>query len=174
MVFGFRNKSFQSSMIIGDFFFNVHLYDCEQHNLNEWIQLDKYEPDIHQTNIRSGRKFAHHTNDIKICRNIYLQPFFNTHLMNSVVVTNKIDRLTVTAASKQMGLKNEVAQHISSRRKEGRQVVSSSFVSRRLNTISIFSPFEGISEIVYDYLHVVVLYTLPGSLKSSVHDFMKY
>ena len=66
------------------------------------------------------------------------------HLINSVVVTNKMDKLTVTAASKQKDLKWAVAQDINNRRKEGRQVVRSSLVSRRLNTISIFNPFDGV------------------------------
>ena len=30
-------------------------------SLNKWIELSKYEPDINQTDIRSGRKFLHHT-----------------------------------------------------------------------------------------------------------------
>ena len=60
-----------------------------------------------------------------------------------MVVTNKIDRLTVTAASKKKGLKKEVAYDIKSSNKEGRKVVKSSLVRRRLNTISIFKPFEG-------------------------------
>ena len=66
--------------------------------------------------------------------------------MKSVVVTSSMDRLTVTAASKQKSLKNVVAQDISSRRREGRQVVSSSFIRRLLNTISILRPFEGVPE----------------------------
>ena len=73
--------------------------------------------------------------------NLKMQRFF--YLINSVVVTNKMDKLRVTAASKQNGLKWAVAQDINSRRKEGRQVVRSSLVSRRLNTISIFNPFDG-------------------------------
>ena len=60
-----------------------------------------------------------------------------------MVVTNKIERLTVTAASKKKGLKKEVAYDIKSSNKEGRKVVKSSLVRRRLNTISIFKPFEG-------------------------------
>ena len=32
-------------------------------SLNEWIQLSKYEPDINQTDIRSSRKFLHHTDE---------------------------------------------------------------------------------------------------------------
>ena len=64
-------------------------------------------------------------------------------LINKVVVTNKIDRLTVTAASKKKGLKKEVAYDIKSSSKEGRKVVKSSLVRRRLNTISIFKPSEG-------------------------------
>ena len=79
---------------------------------------------------------------------IFLSFFINFsvffHLINSVVVTNKMDKLTVTAASKQKDLKWAVAQDINNRRKEGRQVVRSSLVSRRLNTISIFNPFDGV------------------------------
>ena len=66
-----------------------------------------------------------------------------TCLINNVVVTNKIDKLTVTDASKYIGLKNVVAYDIRRRRNDGRYVVRISLVRRRLNTISIFKPFEG-------------------------------
>ena len=32
-------------------------------SLNKWIKLSEYEPDINQTNIRSSRKFLHHTDE---------------------------------------------------------------------------------------------------------------
>ena len=75
-------------------------------------------------------------------------------LINKVVVTSKIDRLTVTAASKKKGLKKEVAYDIKSSSKEGRKVVNSSLVRRRLNTISIFKPFVGNSKILISFFAI--------------------
>ena len=115
--------------------------------LNKWHKLAKYEPNVNQTNIRCSRKLTHYTEG---CNRQQTQTivqgnfqFVKIYLMNKFVVTNRMERLTVTAASKQKDLKNVVAQDMSSRRKEGRQVVRSSLVSRRLNTISIFRPADG-------------------------------
>ena len=74
-----------------------------------------------------------------------------TCLINNVVVTNKIDKLTVTDASKYTGLKNVVAYDIRRRRNDGRYVVRISLVRRRLNTISIFKPFVGNSKILISF-----------------------
>ena len=71
-----------------------------------------------------------------------------TCLINNVVVTNKIDKLTVTDASKYIGLKNVVAYDIRRRRNDGKYVVRISLVRRRLNTISIFKPCVGNSKAI--------------------------
>ena len=106
----------------------------------------------------------------------YLLSNFLSFLMKSVVVTSKIDKLTVTAASKQIGLKKEVAQHIHTRRKEGRYVVNNSLVRRLLNTISIFTPFEGESyhKNLFIVLSKKLQYYLPGILQTRLHDSIKY
>ena len=80
--------------------------------------MSKYEPNIHHSNIGSCRKLSHHTVNVKgikaslnaretlpktACDMTY------TDLIKSVVVTSKMDRLTVTAASKKKGLKKDVA-----------------------------------------------------------------
>ena len=71
--------------------------------------------------------------------------------MNNVVVTNKMDKLTVTDASKYIGLKKVVAYDMRRRRNDGRYVVRISLVRRRLNTISIFKPFVGNSKILISF-----------------------
>ena len=68
--------------------------------------------------------------------------------MNNVVVTNKMDKLTVTDASKYIGLKKVVAYDMRRRRNDGRYVVRISLVRRRLNTISIFKPCVGNSKAI--------------------------
>ena len=84
--------------------------------LNKRIQLSKYEPNIHHSNIGSCRKLSHHTvKGIKASLNARETlpktacDMTYTDLIKSVVVTSKMDRLTVTAASKKKGLKKDVA-----------------------------------------------------------------
>ena len=58
-------------------------------------------------------------------------------LIRRVVMVNNTVRLTVMAVLKKFGnLKNEVAQLMTMRRKEGRKVVIASLVKRLLNTIT--------------------------------------
>ena len=84
-------------MMVGDLFLIVKLNDGVQHNLQEWIQLGEYQPNIHHPHIRGGWQFCHYAAndviDIIDCMAI-------SHLIKRVVVTRRIDKLTVTAASK--------------------------------------------------------------------------
>ena len=79
--------------------------------LNKRIQLSKYKPNINHSNIGSCRKLSHHTvKGIKASLNAReTLPKTACDLIKSVVVTSKMDRLTVTAASKKKGLKKDVA-----------------------------------------------------------------
>ena len=81
---------------------------------------------------------------------IEINPSIFAHLTNNVVITSKMDKLTVTAASKQIGLKKVVAQDNNNRRNEGRQVVKRSLTRRRLNTIFIFKPFVGVPDKLFN------------------------
>ena len=48
-------------MMVGDLFLIVQLNDCVEHNLQEWIQLGEYQPNIHHPHIGGGWQFGHHT-----------------------------------------------------------------------------------------------------------------
>ena len=52
---------FLKSMMVGDFFLIVQLNDGVEHNLQEWIQLGEYQPNIHHPHIRGGWQLGHHT-----------------------------------------------------------------------------------------------------------------
>ena len=132
-----RGNISSRSMMVDFHLLGIKLSQCEQHDLNEGNQLSEDEPDVHHADIGCGRQLFHHasTVEVKISSSSGI-----CYLMNNVVMTSITVKLTVRAASKQKGLKNVVEQVIRRRRKEGRQVVRSSFVSLRLNTISIFNP----------------------------------
>ena len=49
------------SMMVGDLFLIVELNDGVEHNLQEWIQLGEYQPNINHPHIRGGWQFCHHT-----------------------------------------------------------------------------------------------------------------
>ena len=61
-------------------------------------------------------------------------------LMNIVVITNMVVKLTVNAASKKKDLKNVVQYPMMIKRMVGRKVVKISLVRRRLKIICIFTP----------------------------------
>ena len=42
------------SMMVGDLFLIVQLNDGVEHNLQEWIQLGEYQPNIHHPHIGGG------------------------------------------------------------------------------------------------------------------------
>ena len=48
-------------MMVGDLFLIVKLNDGVQHNLQEWIQLGEYQPNIHHPHIGGGRQLGHYT-----------------------------------------------------------------------------------------------------------------
>ena len=85
------------TMMVGDLLLVVQLYDGIQYHLNEWIQLGEYQPNIYHPHIRGGWQFCHYAAndviDIIDCMAI-------SHLIKRVVVTRRIDKFTVTAASK--------------------------------------------------------------------------
>ena len=49
------------SMMVGVIFVIVQLNEGVEHNLQEWIQLGEYQPNINHPNIGGGWKFCHHT-----------------------------------------------------------------------------------------------------------------
>ena len=49
------------SMMVGDLFLIVQLNDGVEHNLQEWIQLCEYQPNINHPHIGGGWQFGHHT-----------------------------------------------------------------------------------------------------------------
>ena len=49
------------SMMVGDLFLIVQLNDCVEHNLQEWIQLGEYQPNIYHPYIGGGWQFCHDT-----------------------------------------------------------------------------------------------------------------
>ena len=49
------------SMMVGDLFLIVQLNDGVEHNLQEWIQLGEYQPNIHHPHIGGGWQFCHNT-----------------------------------------------------------------------------------------------------------------
>ena len=69
-------------------------------SLNEGNKLTEHEPDVDQPNIGGGRKLLHHTVQYNIGYTTLYVIVPYTHLMKRVVVTSRMDRLTVTAASK--------------------------------------------------------------------------
>ena len=97
-----------------------------------------------------------------------------TCLINNVVVTNKIDKLTVTDASKYIGLKNVVAYDIRRRRNDGRYVVRISLVRRRLNTISIFKPCVGNSKAINYFFLKIYARVHKSPHKFMLTSYMKY
>ena len=52
------------SVMVGDIFVIVQLNEGVEHNLQEWIQLGKNQPNINHPNIGGGWKFCHHTKKI--------------------------------------------------------------------------------------------------------------
>ena len=69
-------------------------------SLNEGNKLSEHEPDVDQANIGGGRELLHHTVQYNIGYTTLYVIVPYTHLMKRVVVTSRMDRLTVTAASK--------------------------------------------------------------------------
>ena len=49
------------AMMVGDLLLIVQLNDGVEHNLEEWIQLGEYQPNIHHPHIRGGWQLGHHT-----------------------------------------------------------------------------------------------------------------
>ena len=49
------------SMMVGDLFLIVKLNDGVEHNLQEWIQLGEYQPNIYHPHIGGSWQFGHHT-----------------------------------------------------------------------------------------------------------------
>ena len=74
------------SMMVGDFFLIVQLNDSVEHNLQEWIQLGEYQPNIHHPHIGSGWKFCHHTKiKMKLGKNKITLKLVNSFLLCSIV-----------------------------------------------------------------------------------------
>ena len=48
-------------MVVGDLLLVVQLNEGVEHNLEEWIQLGEYQPNIHHPHIRGGWQLGHHT-----------------------------------------------------------------------------------------------------------------
>ena len=76
-------------MMVGNLLLIVQLNDGVEHNLQEWIQLGEYQPNIHHPHIRGGWQFCHYAAndviDIIDCMAI-------SHLIKRVVVTRRIDK----------------------------------------------------------------------------------
>ena len=49
------------SMMVGELFLIIKLNDGVKYNLQEWIQLGEYQPNINHPYIRGGWQFGHHT-----------------------------------------------------------------------------------------------------------------
>ena len=47
--------------MVGELDLIVELNDGVEYNLQEWIQLSEYQPDIYHPHIGGGWQFGHHT-----------------------------------------------------------------------------------------------------------------
>ena len=48
-------------MMVSNLLLIVQLNDGVEHNLQEWIQLGEYQPNIYHPNIGGGWQLSHHT-----------------------------------------------------------------------------------------------------------------
>ena len=53
-------------MVVGDLLLIIKLNDGVEHNLQEWIQLGEYQPNIHHPHIGGGWQLSHHTETLPL------------------------------------------------------------------------------------------------------------